>query len=509
MKGKLSNRLSIMGRLVCLALVIFIVLGGMVSANVKGTKSKSRAFFGLHGDANNNFDFASSRYGVVAPFAPSPDENGIIPESLDMMDNHFVYLFDTQKPKSEPIAADLRYCYYPSQVYFDEGRSVVLARGVEYVEPEGGQPYIGDILVHMKLNLETDRKPYFEDTSLAPIRIEASAHGYDGDSPNNFFLAHNDNIVVLTNGEAIITINRAEGYQYPVYFTGKKITHLDYDDSSRLVTVGLSEIAELEDGSCDYSSEVRYYELESSGVINLKVRLTEDQFPEGTGVMPGTQSVVSGSEVAGNKVLSFRAYIPSSDGSLWSVNFVDSAASGSADAVKFLMLGHIPELAEKECGEYPSPRLLTYDSSQRSLTIVKRGSSRRIIRPSLASRRPRGIIRPSLLEVRADPAVVIVQFDKKGNLASYKVFREEFEGKGGLSNLVTESGISYIATYSGDLFALSPDTVLTKAGNLGPRVSYISKAGDGAFVGVSSFELDGDGRFLSLGSLITGKVLSD
>jgi len=499
-----------LSRLLSLLVIITVVLAGLGLSGIKGVKSKSRAFFGLHGEASNNFDFASSRYGVVAPFAPSPDGNGFIPEELDQMDNHFVYIFDTKKPKNDPIAADLKYCYYPSQAYFDEKRNVVLVRGIEYVEPQGQDPYIGDVLIHLGLNLETETKPYFEDSTVTPLRIERPTYGYDGEAPNSFHLGYDGNIVVLTNGEAIITINRSEGYHYPVYFTGQKITYLDYNDSARLITVGLSKVETLENGSCSYSSELRFYELESTGVINLKVRLRQEEFPKDVGVLPGTQVVFSNYEVVNDRVQSFRAYFPSSDGSVWSVDFQDGAStSGLGDVVKFTALGFIPEIGESECEQHPSPRSLVYDSANRTLTIIKRGPSQKIIRPSFV-RKPRGIIRPSFVGVRSDPAIAIIQFDKRGNWAGYKVFKRDFEGKGGLSNILLGDELSYIATYDGDLFSLDLRTgtegILTKLGRLTSRVSYISQGSeDGVFVGIISFEMNADGQVTGLGSLVIGK----
>lgn len=499
---------------ICLLLVTFLAIGGVGLAGVKVTKSKSPAFFGLHGDATNGFDFASSRYGVIAPFAPTPNDEGTIPDSLDEMDNHFVYLFDTNKPKTDPIAADLRYCYYPSKVHFDEKRSVVLVRGVEYIDSGIGEARVGDILVSVGLNLEGDRKPYFDDVSIAPISIESPSYGFDQDTPGDFFLAYDENLVLLTNGEAIIAINRSEGYQYPVYFTGSRITYLDYNDSARLVTVGLSRTVELEDGSCGYASEVRFYELESSGVINLKARITEDRLPSGTGLMAGSKVIVSRSDVLDNKVQSFQAYFSTNDGSLWSVDFSNGSASGAESVTKLSKVGVIPELSESGCKKYPSHRSLVYDPVQHTLTIVKRGTTWRIMRPSLAVR-PGKIMRPSLVEERDDAVVVIVYFDKKGNITNWKAFGDEFKGKGGLSNLLQGSNISYIATYDGDVFSLSSSTggssspVLNRIGKLGPRVGYISKGDvDGALVGISSFELDSEGRYLRMGGLVLGKIQS-
>lgn len=513
MKGKFLSGWSSGRRVVCFLLVAFLALGSIALSDTKPTRSKSPAFYGLHGDTSNTLDPASPRYGVVAPFAPTP-KDGFIPETLDEMDNHFVYLFDTKKPKSEPIAADLIYCYYPSQVHFDEKKSVVLVRGVEYVEPKSGDPYIGDVLVHVGLNLESDRKPYFEDTSIAPIRIENPNYGFDRELSADFFLGYDKNIILLTNGEAIIAINRSEGYQYPVYFTGSRITYLDYNDASRLVTVGLSRMVESADGSCSYKSELRFYEMESSGVINLKTRITETGFPEGVGLLPESKVVVSRSQVVNDKVQSFQAYLPTSDGALWVVDFLSGADSGIEDVAKFSKLIIVPELSEDDCGRVPSPRTLTYDSTRRTLTVVRRGGARHISRPSLIRKAPRGISRPSLIERRGNDVVAMFQFDKKGNLVSHRVYGDEFAGKGGVSNLLLDkdASTSYIATYDGDVFSFTSAgegelPVLSRIGKIGPRVSSIMKWGvDNTIIGVSSFEVDGDGRFLGLGSLVVARV---
>lgn len=511
MKNRLAKEMLSGRRFTGLILVVLLVLSNFGQIYVEAAKIKSSAFFGLNGSANNNFNFASSRYGVIAPFAPSPGTDGLIPEDLDELDNHYVYVFDTKKPKSEPIAADLQNCYYPSQVYFDEKRSNVLVRGLEYRESPGIEPQIGDVLVQVGLNLENDKKPYFDNVSVTPIPIDPPTYGYDPSAPNGFFTAYDDNLILVTNGESIFVINRSEGYRYPIHFLGDQITYLGYDDSARLLLVGLSRIEEGEKGNCEYFSEIRFYELERNGVINLKVQMTGDEFSNGTGLLPGSEVVVSRSEVVSDKVSSFHAYLSASDGSLWSVDFTDTSVTGFGHRIDISKIADIPELNEGVCSMFPSARSLKYDPETRLLTIVRKGPSVRIMRPSFVRSRPKGIMRPSFVEVRGDATLVSVAFDKKGNFVSYRAFADEFVGKGALSNLLTLDGLLYLSTYDGDIFSINNRArggpALARVGKLGQRISHISRWGEeSAFVGISSFEADSEGHVSMTGSLVLVKA---
>lgn len=459
---------------------------------------------GVHG-ATNNTVYAFDRYILAAPFAPS----GNINDGSDIrdFDNHFLYLFDTKKPESSPKFIDLKICYFPTKVIFDENNGNVFVRGTEFVEVGPGQYETREVIVHTHLNLESDGRPAFAPDNPVPIRIKGNGTEYAADAPIDFALGHSGRILVFTNGSSIFTYDVVKGDFYPVvidYSIDNVISFLDIDEASNTLIVATSKRIEGIEGGVKFTSELYFYKLEKDGTVNSIKRLLPVEFGEGIFLSAGSNAAISWDP---NTETPEYGYFVTNDGALCQVDLRTKNIPGVIERVALL-----PELAQAE-GLEPGPVTVNYERGKRLLTVVKRGTFWNIRRPSFIERSGR-IRRPSFSQFEGSAAIALVQFNKKNRIVGQRVFDKVFGKENRISNLVAgQTGIALVATHSGMLFALDTTTgtidraEVNQIGEIGSRIDYIAyNAGRQNLAAVSSCHLEEGNPEMVPGSLLFARV---
>jgi hypothetical protein len=457
---------------------------------------------GVHG-ATNNTVYAFDRYILAAPFAPTGD---VDPSDISTFDNHFLYLFDTKKPESSPRYTDLKVCYFPTKVIFDENTGNVFVRGTEFVEVGPGEYESREVLVHTHLNLESDGKPAFAADAPVPIRIKGNGTEYAADAPIDFALGHSGRILVFTNGSSIFTYDVVKGDFYPVvidYSIDNVISFLGIDEASNTLIVATSKRIEGIEGGVKFTSELYFYKLEKDGTVNSIKRLLPVEFGEGIFLSAGSNAAISWDA---NTETPEYAYFVTNDGAVCQVDLRTRNIPGVIERVAFL-----PEVAQGE-GLEPGPVTVNYDRTKRLLTAVKRGTFWNIRRPSFVERGGR-IRRPSFAQFDGAAAIALVQFNKKNRVVGQRIFDKVFGKENRISNLVAgQSGIGLVATHSGLLFALDTTGALDQTnvsliGEIGSRIDFISyNAVRQNLAAVSSCQLEEGSQGLVPGSLLFARV---
>jgi len=407
--------------------------------------------------ATNNTVLAYGRYILIAPFWPSSGvaENGDL--DLSQLDNKFLYVIDTKKPTNEPLTQNLtsdisqkgtvKTIYFPTKVLFDAASSTVYVRGTRFEETEDGVTPI-DVIGYVHMNLDEKGKPLF-DTRVVPIDIKGVSGGYASEAPQDFALGTNGNLMVFTNGASIFSYNLNQGYvnELPIvptkeYRAEDTISFLDVDQATNVVSVCWNKKVTDADGNTSLSSDLSFYQLEKGGAFTPMKHVSADQFPKKTALSRGSNiTIVSDADSDSEFALFTR-----SDGSLCCV---DLKSDGLVATVKQLYT--FSEMAQTNTAE-GSRLLVQYDSSTRTIGIVKPGFMIQISRPSNGKKGR--ISRPSNIQTLGAPVLAMAKLSKKGRVASVNLFTHEFEGEGGLSNFVSWQGSQWlISTYSGKLFS--------------------------------------------------------
>lgn len=514
-KRTLLNRIRSMRILV--VLLALLLTYGTVNYSLRAANPIQVFSVNLGGvtGATNNTVLAFGRYVLIAPFWPSKgvDENGEL--DLGQLDNRFLYAIDTKKPNNEALRADLtsavsqkgvaKTIYFPTKVQFDPASSTAYVRGTRFEETEDGVNPI-DVIAYVRMNLDDNGKPVF-DTNVVPVDIKGVSGGYASDAPQGFALGANGNLMVFTNGASIFSYDLSQGYlnELPIidskeYSSDNTISFLDVDSATDVVSICWNRNSTDADGNNSVSSQLSFYQLDKAGTFSLMKHVSSDEFPGGTALTFGSNIAIASDND------SKFAVFARSDGSLCSVDL----ESEGVDAIVRL-LTNFPAIAQPTAPE-ASRLLVQYDPSTRTIGIVSPGFVIQISRP-INGRRGR-ISRP-INVLSATPVLAMAKLNKKNKVGSVRVFTQEFDGEGGLSNFVTWQGSQWLmSTYSGKLFSVDipndlQDTNLQYVGPIGSRVERIDYYGDrDSIVAIESFTLEEGGLGLaSPGSIVVGKVL--
>ncbi len=510
-------------RLAIIALALTGMLGmPTISSLASGSWKVSEVpLSGLNGESNN-VAFAFDRYVLVAPYAPSKP----IAEDADLsaLDNHFLYLFDTKKPFANPVSISLqtlssgKKVHYPTKVLFDPKSQIVYVRGTRFVETDEG--YNGlEVLAYTRLNLDDNNKPVFNSTvSVIDIKGIGGAENCS-DAPIDFGLGQNGSYLVFTNGASIFTYNLEQGYIYKVdivpandFGQDSKITYLDVDEATDIVTVCWNRKAKGEDDKVKTTSELSLYSLSSAGSLDLNKRITPEKFPENMFMIPGSSVAITGT--GNNRPES--AYFVINDGTFCQVELdaeVNVPESNVFGSVK--QLQKFDALAQ-EGAEDASPRNVKVDSSKRMVGIIKQGFTAQIARPTNNRRgRAKNLIRTlSTFNAVEAPAFALVKLNKKSKIISSNIFAENFRDEEGLTNFASGTeGQWLISTHSGKLYSIGTTDDPQKASldlmvQLGSRTDQIAFCpARSSIVAISSLVTDESGEAISSpGSLIVARA---
>ena len=460
---------------------------------------------GVHGAANNTV-YAFDRYIIVAPFAPTINvEDG---DNLSEFDNHYLYLFDTKKPGSDPKVADLEICYFPTRVVFDPNTGNVFVHGTEFVEVGPGQYETRAVIVQVHLNVALDGKPTFDLDVAVPIRIKGKSSEFATDAPTDFALGHSGELLVFTNGNTIFIYDVVSGAVYPVGIDSDPdniITHLSVDETNNTIIAVTSRRIDGSEGGVKFTSDLYFMKLEKNGTVNTIKRLLPEQFGEGIFISAGSNAVISSDPNTG--VPEF-GYFVTNDGGVCQVN-LRNRGEGTSGVLERIAL--LPEIAQAE-GLEPGPVTIKVDRSKKLLTVVKQGNFARIRVPSFAERRGR-IRVPSFSVFPGAAVVAVVQLNKKNRVIGQRVFDRPFGKENRISNMVAgQSGIGLIATHSGMIYALDTSgslegASLNQVGQMGSRIDRIAyNAGRQSLTAITSYTIDIESQGRLPGSIIFAKV---
>jgi hypothetical protein len=458
--------------------------------------------------ANNNIAFAYDRFVIVAPFAPTKPVEQI--HDLSDLDNCTLYVADTKKPNDQVWVRNLespalsgnsgKRVYYPSHVQFDPASSTVYVRGTRFEKIDDNNFEPIEALAYLHLSLDIKGKPTF-DSDVIVIDIKGvGEEPHSADAPVDFALGDQGEYLVFTNGASFFTFNTKVGYVYQVdivpgkeFGEDSQITYLTLDDATRTVIVGWNRRQKDGEESFKSLSELSFYSLDSNGVLELKKRVSADQFPDGSYLIAGSNVVVT----------AHTAYFATSDGSVCQV---DLDSDGIAATAKRLY--KFDELAAQ--GETASPRIIQYNPESRVIGVARQGFTAQIRRPASGKR---GIIRSLSLVSSVDaPGVALVKLGKK-NKVTAGYFADGFNGADGISGFITGKDSEWLlSTRGGDLLSIDgvddPSQARlewqTQLGARTDRVAYFAERD--SVIAVNSCATDGeDGSGLIPGSIVVAR----
>jgi hypothetical protein len=511
--SRLLNKMRSM-RIVVVLLVLLLGYGAVAYSPQAATPIQlySVNLGGVTGVANNTV-LAFDRFLLVAPFWPSAGvgDNGDL--DLTKLDNKFIYVVDTKKPNDAVLSKELsawdskqgaaKTIYFPSKVVFDPNSSNVYVRGTRFEESNGEVTPI-DVIAYVHLSLDDSFKPIL-DSNVIPIDIKGVSADFTGNAPLDFALGANGNLV-FTNGASIFSYNLSQGYLYELpivqpthYGPDDNVSFLDVDQATNVVTVCENLKSVGEDNVVSVSSEISFYKLADNGTLPFLKRVFADHLPEGTSLASGSNiAIVSDSDSA-------SAFFVTNDGSLCTV---DLLSDGSSATVKQIYT--FPELAQFDPSA-PNPLSIQYDSSTKSIGIVKRGFTIQISRPSNGKRGR--ISRPSNIASQTS-VLAMAKLTRKNKVASTNSFSQDFAGEGGISNFVSGPNSQWlISTYSGKLYSIGiasdlQNSQLEYLGPIGSRIDRVEYYADRtSVVAISSFTLEDNGlQVASPGSVVIGKM---
>src|SRR5262249_29471085 len=263
-------------RIVVVVLILLLVYG-TVSYSLRAASSLPSYSVPLGGvtGATNNTVLAFGRFILVAPFWPSKGvaDNGDL--DIDQLDNNVLYVLDTKKPNSDPLAKVLtawdsklsfsKTVYFPTRLVFDPASNNVYVRGTRFEEIDGDVKPI-DVIAYVRLNLDDNGKPVF-DTTVVPIDIQGVGAKYTGNAPLDFAFGAKGELMVFTNGASIFSYNLDHGYLYGVgivpeseYSEDDSISFLDVDPETNVVSVCWNR-KQGKDNVVNITSEISFYRL--------------------------------------------------------------------------------------------------------------------------------------------------------------------------------------------------------------------------------------------------------
>jgi len=500
-------------------------------ADTTALKVTSVPLAGVSGGANN-VAFAFDRYALVAPFSPStfaafsPLPDGVTPDDLD---NHFLSVIDTRKPGANVVTMDLKSSqgtiYYPTKVAFDQGTSILYLRGTRYdVNADGYEPI--EVLAFVHLNLDDNARPVFRDNlvsfDIPGVASDPVNAGSSSDAPSDFAVAQNGKYLVFTNGASIFSYDVVQGAladsPLPIVppeeyglSTGlvqnSAITYLDLESVSGIISACWNRTTTAGDGSKKTTSELYFITLDGSGKLSLFKQVMSFAFPDGEYLTHGSNIAIS---LDPGTQAPLAAFFATSDGSLNQVNL-----QGSNVREVPVSLQVFPSLEFQGAADaLSSPRRVRYDSVHRTIWAVNQGIAIQIRRPS--GHRRHALPSPELARAQVeDSSIVLAQLSKRGKLAHQALFKQAFQGEGGLTNVLPDAQSNVlVSTYSGKLFAVaSGDTAdhstISQPGDLGLRIDYLNYLTDRtSIVALSSFDVDQTSGAMLPGSVVVAKELA-
>lgn len=500
-RGKTQNAVRL-----AVILIALMLLGGVLVSSPQAAqpwKVASVDLVGANGE-NNNMAFAYDRFILVAPYAPSKVPSA--PDAVDQLDNYNIYLIDSKKlldgVKSHPIeTASGDRLFYPTKLIYDDSSHTVYVRGTRFVRVDGGVQEIAAI-AYIHVNLDPDNgKPAFGD-NVVMIDIAGVGEDKASDAPDDFALADNGNLLVFTNGAWIFTYNLGHGYLYHVeivpsdaYNAGSRINYLDVDAASGTLTVSWNNKLG-EEGKTKNVTTLSFYQLESSGTMQLRKRLYPEQFSEGVYITEGSNiPVLANFDEQGKFAPGSFALAVTSDGNLCQIDLT----GGNDVSLTLKPLVQFDALATSDSAD-GSPRMLKYDPAKRTVGIVRQGFTAQIRKPANGKTgRPSSVIRTlSLFNVVESPVLAIARLGKNlSRVIASKVFVDEFRNEAGLTRIIDGPDSQWwLATYSGNVLALSTldsidATDLNLLTQVGPRTGRIAYFGSrDSLVAINSFALD-------------------
>ncbi|HJQ68136.1 MAG TPA: hypothetical protein VKA70_04155 [Blastocatellia bacterium] len=500
---------KVLRSLIAQASVLAILLVGLCAAPSKSSLTDSMpsdqvTLPGVHGAANNTV-YARDRYIIVAPFAPSVD----IGEGDDLakLDNHFLYLFDTRKPGSQPKFTDLK-IHFPTKVVFDPETGNVFVHGTEFVEVGPGQFETRAVIAHTHLNFEADGKPSFGLDSVVPIHIPGLGSEFASEAPTDIALAYGGRILVFTNGHSVFTYNVSNGAIYSVGIDSKpdnKVSFLDIDEVSNTVIAATSRRIEGAEGGVKYTSDLYFIRLDKDGTLNTIKRLLPEHFGEGVFLSAGSNAAVSSDPITGAP--EFGYFVTNNGG----VCQVDLRAREESTTGVLEQIALLPEMAQDE-GLEPGPVSVRFDRSRKMITVVKQGGFLRIRIPSFVERGGRIRI-PSFTQFPGSASIAVIQLNKKNRVIGQRIFDRPFGKENRISNMVAgQSGVGLISTHSGRIFAVDTSVSLDRVGvnpvgEMGSRIDRIAySAGRQSLTAIVSYTVNGDSQGMLPGSILFAKV---
>ena len=506
-------------RIIVVFLALLLVYGA-VSYSPQAATPNSLHSVDLGGvtGATNNTILAYGKYVLIAPFWPSAGiaENGDL--DLSLLDNNYLYMIDATKPDAPPIRKKLTsgdltlgapktVVYFPSRIAFDPNTNNLYVRGTRFEEKEGQVTPI-DVIAYVRLALDEKGKVDF-DGNVVTIDIDGvGSSKYTSEAPLDFAFSGHGDLMVFTNGASVFSFTLAEGYRNKVeivhasdYNSNNRISFLDVDSATNIVSVCANQKWVGKDKVTRVSSQLSFYKLGELGTFDLLKRTDPGFSPDGTVLADGSNiAIVSDAD-------SQFALFVTNDGSLCTVDL-----SGDGELATVKRLCSFPELALSSITD-PNPLLVQYDSANRVIGIVKPGFTIQISRP--ANGKPGRISRPANLHITSETAVLaMAKLSKRNKVTSVNTFAKDFKDEGGLANLVIGQDSQWlISTYSGKLYSIGmsdnlQDSKLRSIGSIGSRVDRFDYSVDRtSVVAISSFTLDEDGiRIASPGSLVFGKM---
>lgn len=498
---KKSNRVLKIGKVQAIICSLLLVLGLTIPSyswvNESGFKSDFYALDGI--TANNNLAFATDRYVLTAPYAPSKP----ITEDtkLSDLDNNKLFIFDGKRTDKEPYVVDLKSCYYPTRLVYDAEAKMTFIRGTQIDEdPETGDYLTSEVIKYFPLS--EDGKITSLEAQTIPIKTD---DGRPAVIAPNAFVHCGNNILMITNGSSIFAFNTQEGFLYQVRFItpenydpeNNTITSLDFDSQSRVLTIIINKKTKIDDNQWKHESELYLYEVKNDGRVDQLSHIAPVEFGNGAITAGSNVFIDKGIDPENKNNNVGDGYFTSSDGRLCRISWNGPTAN----------LGKITEVASfaefvQPNGEYLSSVKTYYDKANKAFKMLKNGSTSYIHRPiNVGSGRIGKIHRPINVRVEVEsPALGLIQFGKRNKVAAQKVFTSELAGEGGVSDLITDdSETTYFTTYSGKLFELSgPSEVTTTSlrlvGQVGDRLSSVTYfAPRNAMIAVSALEAGDEG----------------
>ena len=465
---------------------------------------------GVAGSTNNTV-LAYGRFVLVAPFWPSKGVDADGELDLTQLDNNFIYVIDTKKPSSQPLAKELtaangtKTIYFPTRLQFDPQSNNVYVRGTRFEEKDGQVTPI-DVIAYVHLNLDDNGKAIF-DSTVVPIDIQGVSAPFTGEAPLDFGFGANGEVMVFTNGASLFSYNVDQGYLYKaeivhpsLYGATDSISFLDVDPVSNVVSVCENRTVVDKEDVTTVSSEISFYRLGEKGTLDLVKRVFADQLPSGVSLTTGSNiAIVSEGDVE-------FALFATNDGSLCSVDLLSDNVQATVKR-----LYNFPELARASEAD-TSPLLVQYDAAKRTVGVVKPGFTVLISRPT-NGRRGR-ISRPTNLHVNSESTLAMARFGKKYKVVSTHSFSEDFRDQGGLTEFVNgEDSQWLISTYAGSLYSVNlssdlPESTLRVVGQVGSRVERIDYYSNrSTVVAINSFALEDGGMEVAIpGSLVVGRM---